>query len=152
MRKLISFFVLVSMLFCASAVDARNGWQGCCSWHGGIAGYCQNGRMVCNDGTLSPSCLCDDPGEYSYQTPITPRTRSRVISSGDWWAELARTYLGVLLNTQFRADDPEKNTFPIDLSPGFINKYSGFINIYGIEFGIQTHVDIPYKNYKKSKK
>lgn len=32
--------------------------QGCCSWHGGVCG-CQNGRALCCDGTLSPSCGCD---------------------------------------------------------------------------------------------
>ena len=31
--------------------------QGCCSWHGGECG-CQDGRDVCYDGTLSPSCTC----------------------------------------------------------------------------------------------
>lgn len=33
------------------------GLQGCCSHHGGVSG-CQYGRVVCNDGTLSPSCRC----------------------------------------------------------------------------------------------
>lgn len=32
--------------------------RGCCSWHGGVSGRCHNGRVVCNDGTLSPSCRC----------------------------------------------------------------------------------------------
>ena len=32
--------------------------RGCCSWHGGMSGECYNGRVVCNDGTLSPSCTC----------------------------------------------------------------------------------------------
>ena len=32
--------------------------QGCCSWHQGQCG-CQNGRVVCCDGTLSPSCRCE---------------------------------------------------------------------------------------------
>lgn len=32
--------------------------RGCCSWHGGMSGQCDNGRVVCNDGTLSPSCTC----------------------------------------------------------------------------------------------
>lgn len=31
--------------------------RGCCSSHGGQCG-CQNGRVVCCDGTLSPSCRC----------------------------------------------------------------------------------------------
>ena len=32
--------------------------RGCCSWHGGVCG-CENGRAVCCDGTLSPTCGCD---------------------------------------------------------------------------------------------
>ena len=32
--------------------------RGCCSWHGGVAG-CSSGRIVCSDGTYSPSCTCN---------------------------------------------------------------------------------------------
>jgi len=31
--------------------------RGCCSWHQGVCG-CSNGRQVCCDGSLSPSCRC----------------------------------------------------------------------------------------------
>jgi hypothetical protein len=31
--------------------------RGCCSWHGGICD-CWLGRVVCCNGTLSPSCGC----------------------------------------------------------------------------------------------
>lgn len=31
--------------------------RGCCSHHGGVCG-CKNGRQVCCDETLSPSCTC----------------------------------------------------------------------------------------------
>jgi hypothetical protein len=34
--------------------------RGCCSWHGGVGG-CSNGKIVCNDGTYSPSCTCAIP-------------------------------------------------------------------------------------------
>ena len=34
--------------------------RGCCSWHGGVSGQCYQGRVVCNDGTLSPSCRCQN--------------------------------------------------------------------------------------------
>lgn len=34
--------------------------RGCCSWHGGVSG-CSDGRIVCNDGTYSPSCTCAIP-------------------------------------------------------------------------------------------
>lgn len=35
------------------------GWsgRGCCSWHGGVCG-CSNGRALCCDGQLSPTCGC----------------------------------------------------------------------------------------------
>lgn len=32
--------------------------SGCCSWHRGVCD-CYLGRVVCCDGTLSPSCLCN---------------------------------------------------------------------------------------------
>jgi hypothetical protein len=41
---------------CLASEDNPMG-QGCCSWHGGECG-CQNGRDLCCDGTLSPSCTC----------------------------------------------------------------------------------------------
>jgi hypothetical protein len=39
----------------ASAEEALQ--SGCCSWHNGVCG-CSNGRKVCCDNTLSPSCKC----------------------------------------------------------------------------------------------
>lgn len=37
-------------------VEARSG---CCSWHGGVCGCdYSTDRIVCCDGTLSPSCRC----------------------------------------------------------------------------------------------
>ncbi len=45
------------MIPCKSSAS----WQGCCSHHGGITYICSdNGHMICRDGTLSPSCLCDN--------------------------------------------------------------------------------------------
>ena len=38
--------------------DIEQKRSGCCSWHGGVCG-CRNGRVVCCDGTLSPTCRCD---------------------------------------------------------------------------------------------
>ena len=32
--------------------------RGCCSHHGGVSSSCSNGRQVCNDGSISPSCTC----------------------------------------------------------------------------------------------
>lgn len=39
-----------------SNVAAR---RGCCSHHGGVRGDCRYGKQVCNDGTTSPSCICE---------------------------------------------------------------------------------------------
>ena len=32
--------------------------RGCCSWHDGVCG-CSGGRIVCCDGSYSPSCTCN---------------------------------------------------------------------------------------------
>lgn len=34
--------------------------SGCCSWHHGVS-HCNtsSGRIICNDGTFSPSCMCE---------------------------------------------------------------------------------------------
>lgn len=32
--------------------------RGCCSHHGGMSGQCSGGRVVCRDGSISPSCRC----------------------------------------------------------------------------------------------
>ena len=32
--------------------------RGCCSRHGGVCGCSDNGRAICCDDTLSPSCGC----------------------------------------------------------------------------------------------
>ena len=35
------------------------GRSGCCSWHDGVCGCDERtGRVICCDGTLSPSCTC----------------------------------------------------------------------------------------------
>jgi len=35
--------------------------RGCCSWHGGVVGCGTNGRVMCRDGTYSPTCTCAIP-------------------------------------------------------------------------------------------
>lgn len=49
---------IMAMLLYVPECHPRS-WQGCCSWHGGITYQCVNGRMLCVDGTLSPSCFCN---------------------------------------------------------------------------------------------
>jgi len=41
----------------AEQTIARRGLQGCCSHHGGVCD-CKYGRVVCCDGTFSPTCTC----------------------------------------------------------------------------------------------
>lgn len=63
--SLLLVFVLVGFTPATIAITSTDAPQvvevakrGCCSWHGGVCG-CQNGRAVCCDGTLSPTCGCD---------------------------------------------------------------------------------------------
>lgn len=45
---------------------ATMGCPGCCSSHGGITSICgTGGRILCNDGTTSPSCSCSSCGVSS---------------------------------------------------------------------------------------
>lgn len=57
--------LLTALVFVAAKGGAGGGYngssgshQGCCSWHGGESGACYAGRLVCNDGKLSPTCGC----------------------------------------------------------------------------------------------
>jgi hypothetical protein len=70
--KLLQKFLLALVLLLslsASAEEALNGQctvnkevvashQGCCSHHSGVCG-CSGSRLLCCDGTLSPSCQCE---------------------------------------------------------------------------------------------
>lgn len=50
------------------AIKQPNACPGCCSGHGGISSSCSSsGRIVCRDGTVSPSCSCSSCGVT--QTP-----------------------------------------------------------------------------------
>lgn len=53
-RKMLFAVLMVALVF--SQAEARSG---CCSWHGGVVGCMKNtDRIVCRDGTYSPSCTC----------------------------------------------------------------------------------------------
>jgi len=59
MKKMLSLFVAVVLFLIFSfTVIADEKRSGCCSHHEGVCG-CSDGRAVCCDGTLSPSCGCD---------------------------------------------------------------------------------------------
>lgn len=52
----------------AKAFEQSTTCPGCCSSHGGISPTCSsNGRIMCRDGTVSPSCSCSSCGVN--QTP-----------------------------------------------------------------------------------
>lgn len=38
--------------------------SGCCSWHGGVCDCAKNGRVICCDGSFSPTCLCKGGEEF----------------------------------------------------------------------------------------
>lgn len=54
-------FMLLLLFFLLDFVFAK---RGCCSHHGGVSGSCRGGKQVCNDGTTSPTCGCEDSGTY----------------------------------------------------------------------------------------
>lgn len=56
MRKVVGYIVLFLLLSIIPIFNVSAG-RGCCSHHGGQA-YCSNGRWICNDGTVSPTCTC----------------------------------------------------------------------------------------------
>ena len=69
MRKIILTIVLVIILSISVShkTEAR---RGCCSWHGGVAGCSSNGRQICRDGTLSPTCTCLPNIKKQYENKV----------------------------------------------------------------------------------
>lgn len=61
MKKVIKTIIIVGLLILNNTVYAKSG---CCSWHKGVSGCGSNGRIICNDGTYSPSCTCTPPKVY----------------------------------------------------------------------------------------
>ena len=61
--------VRLAAIAIAAAMSIGSVWAacpGCCSSNGGISNSCAaNGRIYCNDGTISPSCLCSTCGVVS---------------------------------------------------------------------------------------
>ncbi len=54
---------------------------GCCSSHGGISNSCgTGGRIRCNDGTTSPTCLCSSCGVASTPSPTPTPSQSQSIT------------------------------------------------------------------------
>ena len=58
MKKMLSVLLIVILfLVWGVFVIADEQGRGCCSYHGGVCD-CVGGRVVCCDGTYSPSCRC----------------------------------------------------------------------------------------------
>ena len=58
MKKIVlTIFVCVIVAIIIAFTGKAEAGRGCCSWHNGVCG-CSNGRVLCCDGTLSPSCRC----------------------------------------------------------------------------------------------
>ena len=59
----IATVALIALVVVAASKGGNGGsgtnHQGCCSYHQGISNFCSaDGRIVCNDGQVSPSCPC----------------------------------------------------------------------------------------------
>ena len=63
MKKKTKLILVCIILLAPLRVSAT---KGCCSHHGGVSGCSSSGRLVCNDGTLSPSCTCTATVTYTY--------------------------------------------------------------------------------------
>lgn len=61
MKKFI--FVILCLSILTLKVEAQ---RGCCSHHHGVHGFNSDGRTICNDGTLSPTCTCTPTIKYIY--------------------------------------------------------------------------------------
>lgn len=158
MRRAAVLFVLLILFLCESTASAGNGWQGCCSWHGGISGICRQGRMMCNDGTLSPSCTCEDQDDYRYQRPRTqrrpapsvPRPVSFAAACWTGRADAPVDRSSMTLKTLCRLNDNGTAPFTLRISNRSTAPYSGFVKINGVEYGICTSVGIPFEYYSKN--
>lgn len=58
MRLLNLTFLVLTLVFLVN--ESTYARRGCCSWHRGVAS-CDTrvGRLICRDGTYSPSCTCE---------------------------------------------------------------------------------------------
>ena len=60
MKKVVLIIIMLLWIYPMPVMAQR----GCCSSHGGVVGCSSNGKQVCADGTLSPSCTCTPPIVY----------------------------------------------------------------------------------------
>ena len=63
----------ITFVLALFASPAHAGCPGCCSSHGGITNSCaSNGRVYCQDGTVSPTCTCAACGVPTTPPPPPP--------------------------------------------------------------------------------
>lgn len=61
MKGILKIVLIFGMILVPLKVEAG---RGCCSSHGGVVGCSGNGKQICADGTLSPTCRCTPPAVY----------------------------------------------------------------------------------------
>ena len=82
MKRILVLVLAVVSLAAGAAETALSlpilkGCPGCCSSHGGISSSCgSTGRILCNDGTTSPTCLCSSCGVSTPPPPTCSYTYS----------------------------------------------------------------------------
>ena len=64
--KKINYKLVIILLILIVIPVTTSAKRGCYSHHGGVAGCSENGRQICNDGTLSPTCTCTPTVTYIY--------------------------------------------------------------------------------------
>lgn len=69
------FIVILLLIILPINVDARSG---CCSHHGGVS-HCDTsiGKYRCNDGTVSPSCVCEGIVQTTKRKTTKKQTTAR---------------------------------------------------------------------------
>src|SRR5258706_1083790 len=97
MHRTVLIAVTLDVAFFGALADAApqlatpNACTGCCSSHGGVSSSCSGGRIMCIDGSTSPSCTCSSCGgtptpptcSYSYSawSPCqSNNTQTRVVT------------------------------------------------------------------------
>ena len=71
------FFIFILTFVIGNNAFAK---RGCCSWHDGV-NHCDTttGRIICNDSTYSPSCMCE---RDSNNPKFRPDNNQSVIGKG----------------------------------------------------------------------
>ena len=77
MKKVVGCILLIIFLMPLNVSAQR----GCCSHHGGVSNSCSNGRQVCMDGTISPTCACSGGTTSSGSSSSSSSARSSSTNS-----------------------------------------------------------------------